>query len=60
MTTIHPTRRRLLASAGALAMAAALPATTFAQEPRRGGTITVHMPQEQRILNPALRASTGV
>jgi len=60
MTTIHPTRRHLLASAGALAMAATLPATTFAQEPRRGGTITVHMPQEQRILNPALRASTGV
>jgi len=28
--------------------------------PRRGGTVVTHMNQEQGILNPALRASTGV
>ncbi|RZK79792.1 MAG: ABC transporter substrate-binding protein, partial [Methylobacterium sp.] len=28
--------------------------------PTRGGTLTAHMSGEQRILNPALRASTGV
>mgnify|MGYP007031442224 CR=1 FL=1 len=32
MTAGHPTRRHLLASAGALALAAALPAGAFAQE----------------------------
>lgn len=29
-------------------------------EPKRGGTAVIHMPSEQRILNPGLRASTGV
>lgn len=29
-------------------------------EPRRGGTVFVHMNTEQGVLNPALRASTGV
>lgn len=29
-------------------------------EPRRGGVVTVHLGSEQRNLNPALRASTGV
>jgi peptide/nickel transport system substrate-binding protein len=34
---------------------------SFAQEtPRRGGVLTAHLGSEQRILNPALRASTGV
>ena len=28
--------------------------------PKRGGVLTVHLGSEQRILNPALRASTGV
>jgi ABC-type transport system substrate-binding protein len=28
--------------------------------PLRGGTLVVHLPSEQRTLNPALRASTGV
>jgi peptide/nickel transport system substrate-binding protein len=31
-----------------------------ADEPRRGGVLHVHLASEQRILNPALRASTGV
>ncbi|MGR3366474.1 MAG: ABC transporter substrate-binding protein [Sagittula sp.] len=30
------------------------------EEPKRGGTLVVHMASEQRTLNPALRASTGV
>ncbi|MBM9595975.1 ABC transporter substrate-binding protein [Roseitranquillus sediminis] len=45
--------------AGALA-AAGGPALAQDEEPRRGGTAIVHMVSEQRILNPALRASTGV
>ena len=31
-----------------------------AQEPRRGGILTVQLNGEQRVLNPAIRASTGV
>lgn len=31
-----------------------------AQEPQRGGTAIIHMVSEQRVLNPGLRASTGV
>jgi peptide/nickel transport system substrate-binding protein len=48
---------RTILAAAALAAPAA-----FAQdaEPQRGGTAIVHMVSEQRILNPALRASTGV
>ena len=43
------------------ALAALATGTAFAQdEPKRGGTVVVHMVSEQRILNPALRASTGV
>ncbi len=34
--------------------------TLMAQEVKRGGTLVVHMTSEQRTLNPALRASTGV
>lgn len=54
-------RRELLASVAAVGVMSSLPTISVAQqEPRRGGVLTVHMPQEQRILNPALRASTGV
>lgn len=54
-------RTALLSTTAALAGAAAPFAPGFAQEqPRRGGVLTVHMSSEQRILNPALRASTGV
>ena len=54
-------RTALLSTTAALAGAAAPLAPVFAQEqPRRGGVLTVHMSSEQRILNPALRASTGV
>ena len=31
-----------------------------AEEVQRGGTVVVQLKSEQRILNPALRASTGV
>jgi peptide/nickel transport system substrate-binding protein len=33
---------------------------TAQEEPQRGGTVVVHVVAEQRILNPAQRASTGV
>jgi peptide/nickel transport system substrate-binding protein len=59
------TRRDALLTGSALALSAAapfvLPRAARAQgTPRRGGTVTAHMQGEQRILNPALRASTGV
>ncbi|MEO1102887.1 MAG: ABC transporter substrate-binding protein, partial [Pseudomonadota bacterium] len=46
----------------ALALMVTPLATAFAQdeEIQRGGTAVIHMVSEQRILNPALRASTGV
>ncbi|MEO6031556.1 MAG: ABC transporter substrate-binding protein [Burkholderiaceae bacterium] len=58
------TRRNAVMTGPALVLSAALPnmlqAQTTTQTPRRGGSVTVHMQGEQRILNPALRASTGV
>ncbi len=58
------TRRAALLSGAGLLMAGALPAAPAlaqaAAQPRRGGVLTVHLGSEQRILNPALRASTGV
>lgn len=63
------TRRNALMTAPGLALSAAVPAALPLQalaqgkaagEPRRGGTVTAHVQGEQRILNPALRASTGV
>lgn len=58
-------RRLFLSSAAALGLALALPHPVFAQsgateQVQKGGTLTVHLGSEQRILNPALRASTGV
>ena len=55
---MQTTRRQVLASAGALAMAGGGPA--FGQAPQRGGTLTVQLTSEQRVLNPAIQASTGV
>ncbi|MGT2490813.1 twin-arginine translocation signal domain-containing protein [Cupriavidus basilensis] len=60
---MSPTRRDFLIQSGALAAGAALPGTLLAQSaeaPRKGGVLTVLLGGEQRILNPALRASTGV
>ncbi|KAG1223673.1 hypothetical protein G6F68_020281 [Rhizopus microsporus] len=39
----------------------AVPTSLLAQTtaPRHGGVLNVHLGSEQRILNPALRASTG-
>ena len=55
------TRRHALLSATAFAASGFLPRASFAQTtPQRGGVFTVHLGSEQRILNPALRASTGV
>src|SRR5205085_10983292 len=54
------TRRSALLSGGALLAGSAYPNLLFADEAKRGGVLTVHMNGEQRILNPSLRASTGV
>ncbi len=51
-------RRTALLTAGALALGSRTGRAQAA--PRRGGTVSVHINAEQRILNPALRASTGV
>ena len=57
MTTLTRSLGLALVAAGAFASAGA---KAQAQEVQRGGTAVVHMNSEQRILNPALRASTGV
>lgn len=58
---MHLSRRDLLRGASALGLSAALPGLALAAEtPVAGGVLTVHLPTEQRILNPALRASAGV
>ena len=58
------TRREALLSGAGLLLAGAMPALPAAAQgaaaPRKGGVFTVHLGSEQRILNPALRASTGV
>jgi peptide/nickel transport system substrate-binding protein len=60
------TRRELLLSSGALAATSLFPPLLYAQQaqsggaPRKGGVLNVHIGSEQRVLNPALRASTGV
>ncbi len=54
-------RRNALLAATSLSLGGLLPRFAAAQgEPKRGGILTVHVAGEQRILNPALRASTGV
>ena len=57
-----PTRRdTLLLASGLLAGLTALREARAADPAiTRGGTLTSHLSGEQRILNPALRASTGV
>lgn len=58
---MHLSRRDLLRGASALGLSAALPGPAVAADPPvPGGVLTVHLPTEQRILNPALRASAGV
>ena len=55
--------KRLKAMGLALVSTAALSAATLparAEDVKTGGTAVVHMISEQRTLNPALRASTGV
>src|SRR3954451_396305 len=54
------TRRSALLSGGALLAGSAFPSLLFADEVKPGGVLPVHMNGEQRILNPSLRASTGV
>lgn len=58
---MRASRRQFLLTSGALLVSSAWPSISFSQtEPRRGGVLNVHLGSEQRILNPALRASTGV
>jgi len=52
-------RRDVLAGIGAAALSATSARQALAQAPRRGGVLTVQLNGEQRILNPATRASTG-
>lgn len=55
------TRRQALSGAGGIAAGAMLPGLGMAQQaPQRGGTLTVQLTSEQRVLNPAIQASTGV
>ncbi|QDQ86724.1 ABC transporter substrate-binding protein [Alcaligenaceae bacterium SJ-26] len=61
------TRREWLAMSGALIAAPLWPHLVMAEAvtgnaaaPVRGGVLNVHLGSEQRILNPSLRASTGV
>ncbi|MBN9250640.1 MAG: ABC transporter substrate-binding protein [Mesorhizobium sp.] len=59
----HPklSRRTVLLGTTILGVGLLAPSLAIAQqEPRRGGTMTVHLNAEQRILNPAVRAGTGV
>lgn len=54
-------RRALLLASAATVTIPLTAGMTFGQtEPKRGGTLTVHLNAEQRILNPAVRAGTGV
>lgn len=53
-------RAALLGATALAAMPSSLQAVERREEPKRGGVLTVHMTSEQRILNTALRASTGV
>ncbi len=52
-------RKRFLLLGGALSALLAATAAQ-AQEPKRGGTAIIHLVSEQGVLNPALRASSGV
>src|SRR4051794_36717241 len=53
-------RREVLATVSALALAGTWSRAAFAETPRRGGVLTTQLNGEQRVLNPAIRASTGV
>lgn len=50
----------VLGIAGLTSAAVMMPFAAPADEVRTGGTAIIHVLSEQRILNPALRASTGV
>jgi peptide/nickel transport system substrate-binding protein len=53
-------RREILATLGAVALSAGSARHAFGQAVQRGGVLTVQLNGEQRVLNPAIRASTGV
>jgi len=52
-------KKQLSLLSGALS-AIVVSTAAHAEEPKRGGTAIIHMVSEQGVLNPALRASTGV
>lgn len=54
-------RRGFIAASTLLAAAIAFPTTSWASDAaRQGGTLSVHAPAEQRVLNPSIRASVDV
>ena len=58
---MYVNRREALRTTGALALGAtSWSAKALADSPHRGGILTTQLNGEQRILNPSIRASTGV
>lgn len=53
-------RREALVTVSAAALVAGRIPVLAAETPRRGGVLTTQLNGEQRVLNPAIRASTGV
>ncbi|CAH2599960.1 ABC transporter substrate-binding protein [Rhodovastum atsumiense] len=60
MTTSFLLSRRAMLAGAAMAAGPFAIRQASAEQPVRGGVLNVHFGSEQRILNPALRASTGV
>ena len=61
LTRLEISRRTALLTSAAIAANVVNPFKAFAQEtPRKGGILGVHLGSEQRVLNPAIQASTGV
>ncbi len=60
MSDFSLTRRSLLSGTALLLASTALPTIGWAQEPQKGGRLTVAADSEPRNLNPAIVASNGV
>ncbi len=60
MSDFSITRRSVLSGAALLLASTALPTIGWAQEPKKGGRLTVAADSEPRNLNPAIVASNGV
>ena len=60
MTLLPISRRSLFSGSAALLASTALPASLWAQTPKKGGRLIVAADSEPRNLNPAIVASNGV